>query len=201
MGYYVDGSVTPAGAKLGTLTEGLGFDLVTVDTAAGRSTGVDVSTEYVFKSQSDSDQQPAATNEVMQVRFGPALAAFNAFELAADGTLTCLQAGSYNFYSRLLVGRTGGSAGAADIFIRAKVNGVQTGPTVFAKVAGTDFVFPAIFNYYFDMNVGDTMVVELIRGSGGANEGGILRQSPTLAGWDEVPSAYIAITQTTGTLT
>ena len=199
MGYYVDGSVTPAGAKLGTLTEGLGFDLVTVDTAAGRSTGVDVSTEYVFMGQSDSDQQPAATNEVMQVRFGPADAT-SAFDLAADGTLTCLQAGNYNIYSRLLVGRTGGSTGAADIFIRATMNGVQTGPTVFAKVAGTDFVFPAIFNYHLDMNAGDALVVELIRGSSGANEGGILRQSPTLAGWGEVPSAYIAISQTTGTL-
>lgn len=199
MAYYIDGSVTPAGQKLGTLTEGIGFDLVTVDTAAGRSRGVSIDTKYVFIAQSDSDQQPNAVNEPMQVRFGPA-SSTSEFQLDADGTLTCLQSGTYEVYSRMLIGRTGGSTGEADIFMRALVNGNQVGPTVFAKVAGTDFVFPAIFHYYLSANAGDVMKVELIRGSTGANEGGILRQSPTLAGWDEVPSAYIAISQTTGVL-
>lgn len=199
MAYYIDGSVSPAGPKLGTLTEGIGFDLVTVDTAAGRSSGVSIDTKYVFIAQSDSDQQPNAVNEPMQVRFGPA-SSTSEFQLDADGTLTCLQSGTYEVYSRMLIGRTGGSTGEADIFMRALVNGNQVGPTVFAKVAGTDFVFPAIFHYYLTANAGDVMQVELIRGSTGANEGGILRQSPTLAGWDEVPSAYIAISQTTGVL-
>ena len=48
------------------------------------------------------------------------------------------------------------------------------------------------------MAAGDTMTMEVARDSAGTNDGGLFAVSPTIAGWNIVPSATVVVNKFVG---
>lgn len=147
-------------------------------------------------SESYVDQNPSATNTPLQVSFGGASATTYA-SLAADGLITILQTGYYEFRVRLNVGRST-STGVSNTLARLLVNGSQVGPTQSLKLNGVQFNIPLEFTFALTLPATTQITFQILRDSSGANDGGIFAFDPTPAGWNNAASADLLITHWTG---
>lgn len=152
--------------------------------------------QTVLSSFSSVNQTPSAVNTPLQVVFGTAQSVTDV-SITAGGTLTFNTSGNYLIDIFLRFGRTGAS-GTAIILNRLLKNNAQilnsTGASLTA--AAQTITFSAAIP--MAMSVGDTLKLEIARDSAGANDGGLYVISPTIGGWNIVPSATIVVSKFVG---
>lgn len=155
-----------------------------------------VSLASALISQSLVNQNISGTDNPLQVNFGAANAN-TSVSVDSGGTITFLEDGSYLVNVDLHVGRSN-NTGTATIYARALVNDQPYGPTYNVEITSDvstrniHFMLP---NHYIS---GDTIKIQVIRESTGANDGGLYTRNPTLAGWENTPSAAVVIQKIIG---
>ena len=134
-------------------------------------------------------QQPTTLGTAIQVEFGAANAAPE-LSLAANGTLTCNVSGAYAIRFKLQFGRSGAS-GVSYLMTRILKNGVQFGVTQSTRLSSSDSIIPTDSRVVMGLLAGDTVKMELVRDSIGANSGGLYQQAASTPGWLAAPSALL----------
>lgn len=163
----------------------------------GDNITVTVAQERLLYAFSAVTQEPAAIGTNLQVIFGAAQAG-PVVSLAANGAITFLVAGAYDIRLLLQFGRLG-TSGIAEVFGRALMNGVQIGQIVHTKLNDAEFSIPCTFDFIVNVQANDVLTIQIRRGSGGTNAGGIF--TATDAGWGNSPSARIIVARTIGIVT
>ena len=133
-------------------------------------------------------QQPSALGTAIQVEFGPAQTTTE-LSLSATGTITCNVTGTYAFRFKDQFGRSG-ATGISYLMTRILKNGVQFGVTQSTRLSSSDSIIPTDSRVVMQLLAGDTVQMQLIRDSIGANSGGLYQQ-PSSHGWGAAPSALI----------
>ena len=161
----------------------------------GAASGVPVASTQILRAVSTAaDQQPSALDTALQVEFGAAqLGPTDPVQLAADGTLTINEAGSYFVLAVFQFGRTG-SAQVSHLYGRVLVNGSQVLNSVHARIEDGDVLIPLQLDIRFvSIPAGAAVTFEIIRDSAGNNSGGLFQADPTPTGWEVAPSASITV--------
>ena len=185
------GGTDPVNQSLGQMTQGLGFPLRDVEpsTAGG---AVNVVVERMLDAASFVDQTPTGIGVATQISFGDAQTE-TAFELEADGTLTCLVADEYVWRAKLVVGKDSGGNAVAQIYIRTLVNGVQAGPSSQVIIDSNRAEIPVDLEGTAFIDAGDVITFEFIRDTDGDDDGELRAGNPDVAGWAPSPSARLTI--------
>lgn len=150
----------------------------------------------VLESQSLVSQGPTALDTLHQVAFAAA-SSNSDVSIATNGTVTLTTAGLYSITFNLNFGRTT-NTGIAIMFARLLVNDVPTGFVQGVKVDTSVNVTPFNATILRKFNANDTVKIQLIRDSGGTNDGGLITLDPVLAGWANSPSAAIRVQKIAG---
>lgn len=192
MSFKLFGSADPVVTSLGDMTQGIGHDLVPVDSASpsGQQDVVEIN---VLSAASYVDQEPVGTDAPLQLTLGPAQTTPH-FDLDAAGAITVLQAGPYSFRIRMQFGRTSNPS-VAIMFARLLINGVQAGDSAYSSSSNSSDSEPATFSGDIELDVGDIVSLEIVRDSQGENSGGLYAQTPTLGDWADAPSVIVNVTQ------
>ena len=135
-------------------------------------------------------QQPATLGTAIQVEFGAAQATTE-LSLATNGTLTCNVSGTYAIRFKLQFGRSGAS-GVSYLMTRILKNGAQFGVTQSTRLSSSDSIIPTDSRVVMALLAGDTVKMELVRDSLGANSGGLYQQLSS-HGWLAAPSALLVV--------
>lgn len=141
-------------------------------------------------------QNPTGTDAPYQVTWGSGVVTADA-DIASNGIVTVLSAGLYAVTFNLNLGRTT-NTGIATLFARLLINDVFTGFVQAAKIDTSINVSVMNATIFRRFNVNDTIKVQLIRDSGGTNDGGLITLDPVLAGWENSPSAAIRLQKIVG---
>jgi len=152
-----------------------------------------VETEILINGSSFVAQNPIGTDNPLQIEFGTAVnGPTDPVQMDATGLVTFNETDEYAISFFFEYGRLG--AGQVSwLFWRIKVNGVQSGNSVFAKLDGANDDVPVQFEIARVFNEDDFFTVELMRDSQGNNTGGLLSETPTPIDWNRAPSANIVI--------
>lgn len=140
-------------------------------------------------------QEPTALNTAKKVEFGADQKTLSdPVMIDALGNVTFNQSGTYAVRVKLQAGRTGAS-GISILFSRILKNGVQIGVSAGAKMASSDFSYPAESKVTLqDIIAGDVFTVEIMRDSAGSNFGGIYGATSS-AGWNISPCALLVVSR------
>lgn len=86
------------------------------------------------------------------------------------------------------------NGGVAHLKFRALVNGVEAGyvKTIFIDQNTFDIPYEVTIPIYVP-TAGTTLKFEILRDSAGVDDGGLIRNATSLAGWGNTPSSYIQI--------
>lgn len=136
---------------------------------------------------------PDALDTVFQIEFGAAQA--NQYvDINVDGSVTFLQERVVTIRISVNVGRNGGT-GESELRLKAQLNGVNVGRTIPFTVDNNKIVFHDSNPFELSVSEGDELKLFMYRDSinGGNNSGGLYLKQSSLAGWDDSPSARIAI--------
>ena len=142
-------------------------------------------------------QQPSALGTAIQVEFGAAQSTPE-LSLSAAGTITCNVSGTYAFRFKLQFGRTG-AGGISYLMTRILKNGAQFGVTQSTRLSSSDSIIPTDSRVLIDLMAGDTVSMQFIRDSLGANSGGLFQQSSS-HGWGAAPSALLVASKVVGVI-
>lgn len=162
-------------------------------------TNIPVPVGYIpilFGSSNATVQQPSALDTPYTVEFGPGSATTDA-TLASNGTVTFHTAGDYFISLFLRLGRTSG-VGTAIMLNRLLVNGVQTLNSNGIKLSDADAIIPFSAGVVLTVTPGTIFSTQIARDSAGVNNGGLFRIAPTTLGWNQCPSASIAVSKYIG---
>ncbi len=152
--------------------------------------------QTVLSSFSSVSQIPAAVNTPLQVVFGAAQSTADV-SITAGGLVTFNTSGAYLIDLFLRFGRTGAS-GTAIILNRLLKNGAQILNSTGASLTASAQTIPFSAAIPMTMASGDTLRLEVARDGAGANDGGLYVISPTIGGWNIVPSATIIVSKFIG---
>lgn len=140
-----------------------------------------------------ASQQPTVVDTPHQIEFGPAVnTVSDPVMLSELGKLTVNKSGTYRIKFSAAIGRTGAS-GISNIYLRAVVNGTQAGQSIHTKMSSGDVYMPFSDEAWLYLPAGTEIVYEVLRDSTGSNFGGLFKGDPTLAGWNDNPSAAIRV--------
>lgn len=153
--------------------------------------------EHLFEGGHTSDQDPSGTDSPMVVSFGNSIS--NPYvSLDSSGVLTANETGLYRFTFTLNLGRPSGGTGVSILVWRILVNDLQISSTRAAQIATPDTSIPYQETIVLDLDQSDTVKIQLMRDSAGANDGGLRAHDPTLAGWLDQPSAAVSVARYVG---
>ncbi len=152
--------------------------------------------QTVLSSFSSVNQTPSAVNTPLQVVFGAAQSTADV-SITAGGLVTFNTSGAYLIDLFLRFGRTGAS-GTAIVLNRLLKNGAQILNSTGASLTAAAQTIPFSAAIPMTMASGDTLKLEIARDSAGANDGGLYVISPTIGGWNIVPSATIVVSKFIG---
>lgn len=141
-------------------------------------------------------QLPSAVDTALQVEFG-SLQTTTDVTLSALGLITFNTTGQYIVEATLRFGRTT-ATGSAIMFSRVKINGSQSGSSNAITLVDTALVIPYKHFHIYNATAGDTMALEIHRGSAGINNGGLYQTVPVLGGWNSSPSAVVTVSKFKG---
>lgn len=163
------------------------------------SSTVPITRENVLQAASTAtSQEPSAVDTPLQIEFGAAQGTpSDPIQIDALGNISVNTSDSYIFDLSLQYGRTGG-AGTSVLYARVLINGAQVGSSGYSIVDNADVVVPTSTEINLTLAAGDVVTFELIRDSSGVNSGGLFLGDPTLAGWNNAPTAEIGVTRFTG---
>jgi len=150
----------------------------------------------VLRAYSTVTQTPSALDTPLQVTFGAAQnSASDPVMINAAGLVTFNDAGNYSVRIKLLNGRTGAS-GTSTLFSRILHNGVAYGSPAAVKLTSSDVTIPTESRVVIVAETaGETLAVQIIRDSSGANYGGLVAQTAVAAGWGTAPSALLVVSR------
>lgn len=152
--------------------------------------------ESKLSSFSSVNQNPSAVNTPLKITFGPAQATADA-SISAAGVITFNTSGNYLVDIFLRFGRST-STGNAIILNRILKNGAQILSSNGLVLSASAQTIPFSAAIPLTMAAGDTMTMEVARDSAGTNDGGLFVISPTIAGWNIVPSATVVVNKFVG---
>ena len=145
---------------------------------------------------SSVNQNPSAVDTPLQITFGPAQATADV-SISAAGVITFNTSGNYLVDISLRFGRST-STGNAIILNRILKNGAQILNSNGVILSAATQTIPFSAAIPLTMAAGDTMTMEVARDSAGTNDGGLFAVSPTIAGWNIVPSATVVVNKFVG---
>ena len=197
----VEGQIADSGLnKLDTTSQSVAGPVVfnsTVKIGAGYAL-IGAKEEDIIRGFSTAEvQQPSALGTAIQVEFGAAQST-PALSLSAAGTITCNFSGTYAFRFKLQFGRTGAD-GISYLMTRILKNGAQFGVTQSTRLSSSDSIIPTDSRVLIDLIAGDTVSVQFIRDSLGANSGGLFQQTSS-HGWGAAPSALLVASKVVGVI-
>ena len=149
-----------------------------------------------LSSFSSVNQNPSAVNAPLQITFGSAQATADV-SISAAGVITFNTAGNYLIDIFLRFGRST-STGNAILLNRILKNGAQILNSNGVILSAATQTIPFSAAIPLTMAAGDTMTMEVARDSAGTNDGGLFVVSPTIAGWNIVPSATVVVNKFVG---
>jgi hypothetical protein len=151
----------------------------------------------VLQSFSSATQVPVSNDVPQTVVFGGAAAGADA-SIDSGGIITINTTGFYSFKFNLSFGRTS-AVGVALLFARLLVNGTPQGFVQGIRLPDEDTT--SIFQADVDLQLAaaTTVRVEMYRDAAGATNGGLIPVVTGLAGWDDVPSAWVRVSKMIGT--
>lgn len=152
--------------------------------------------QLIYGASVAANQSPSATNTPLQVEFGGAQTTADV-SLSAAGVLTFNTSGYYYVSYTLQHGRAT-STGSAIIFDRILYNGSQILSSYGCSLDANVQIIPYLVHLAIVANAGDNMLVQTVRDSAGANDGGLFRAVPTVSGWVACPSASILVSKLQG---
>ena len=152
--------------------------------------------ESKLSSFSSVNQNPSAVNTPLQITFGPAQTTADV-SISAAGVITFNTSGNYLIDIFLRFGRST-STGNAIILNRILKNGAQILNSNGVILSAATQTIPFSAAIPLTMAAGDTMTMEVARDSAGTNDGGLFVVSPTIAGWNIVPSATVVVNKFVG---
>lgn len=152
--------------------------------------------ESKLSSFSSVNQNPSAVNAPLQITFGSAQATADV-SISAAGVITFNTSGNYLVDIFLRFGRST-STGNAIILNRILKNGAQILNSNGLILSAATQTIPFSAAIPLTMAAGDTMTMEVARDSAGTNDGGLFVVSPTIAGWNIVPSATVVVNKFVG---
>lgn len=179
------GSTVDISEKIGTVTQGIGLELLPVE-------GNVIESGEKLIAESVADQNPVGLDTPLQVEFGSAQNT-EAIDLAADGTLTFKETGVYLVFSTYYFSRTS-SVGQVHFFIRLLKDGVQQGNPLGIIQTDDDITTPIFLSATVSVSgaVPTDYTIECVRDSDGVDSGG-LRSITSSIGWGQTPSARLRI--------
>jgi hypothetical protein len=193
------GNENPAASSLGDMTQGLGYPLRPVEASTTGGT-VNIINEDLIVSESLADQAPTAVDTPYQINYG---AGDSSPQVTVDaaGNITFLEAGDYIVSFRGTLGRIKQNATAV-VFMRGLLNSAEFPPISFVIVMpDNDVAFPVNLTFNTQFQVNDVLTIEMYRDSAGENDGSLFAVIPSLAGWEQAPSAAILISRTVAVAT
>ena len=143
-----------------------------------------------------ASQAPAVLDTPRKIEFGSGIVTADA-TLDSSGTLTIHTDGDYYITLFLRFGRTAG-AGTAILLNRFLLNGVQGLNSNGVKLPDQDSVIPFSASLNVTAVAGTTFELEILRDSGGINNGGLFRILPTTVAWNPCPSATLVVSKFIG---
>lgn len=149
-----------------------------------------------LSSFSSVNQNPSAVDTPLQITFGSAQVAADV-SISAAGVITFNTSGNYLIDIFLRFGRST-STGNAIIMNRILKNGAQILNSNGLILSAATQTIPFSAAIPLTMVAGDTMTMEVARDSAGTNDGGLFAISPTIAGWNIVPSATVVVNKFIG---
>ena len=152
--------------------------------------------ESKLSSFSSVNQNPSAVDTPLQITFGSAQTTADV-SISAAGVITFNTSGNYLIDIFLRFGRST-SAGNAIILNRILKNGAQILNSNGLILSAATQTIPFSAAIPLTMAAGDTMTMEVARDSAGTNDGGLFVVSPTIAGWNIVPSATVFVNKFVG---
>ena len=152
--------------------------------------------ESKLSSFSSVNQNPSAVNTPLKITFGPAQATADV-SISAAGVITFNTSGNYLVDIFLRFGRST-STGNAIILNRILKNGAQILNSNGLILSAATQTIPFSAAIPLTMAAGDTITMEVARDSAGTNDGGLFVVSPTIAGWNIVPSATVVVNKFIG---
>ena len=152
--------------------------------------------ESKLSSFSSVNQNPSAVNTPLKITFGPAQATADV-SISAAGVITFNTSGNYLIDIFLRFGRST-STGNAILLNRILKNGAQILNSNGLILSAATQTIPFSAAIPLTMDAGDTMTMEVARDSAGTNDGGLFAVSPTIAGWNIVPSATVVVNKFVG---
>ena len=145
---------------------------------------------------SSVNQNPSAVDTPLQITFGPAQATADV-SISAAGVITFNTSGNYLIDIFLRFGRST-STGNAILLNRILKNGAQILNSNGVILSAATQTIPFSAAIPLTMAAGDTITMEVARDSAGTNDGGLFVVSPTIAGWNIVPSATVFVNKFVG---
>lgn len=152
--------------------------------------------ESKLSSFSSVNQNPSAVNTPLQITFGSPQTTTDV-SISAAGVITFNTSGNYLIDIFLRFGRST-STGNAIIMNRILKNGAQILNSNGMILSAATQTIPFSAAIPLTMAAGDTMTMEVARDSAGTNDGGLFVVSPTIAGWNIVPSATVVVNKFVG---
>lgn len=144
---------------------------------------------------SNADQNPTGTDVPLQISYGTAQGTPTVDEVALDaaGTVTLRDPGTYWLRYVHTFGRTG-SSGTSILFARTLVDGAQFSTSAEVRLDNANVVTPFEYSFPFVTTTSNVEVsVEFFRSSTGADSGGLISNTPNLAGWNDTNSASVLV--------
>lgn len=155
-----------------------------------------ISIASLLEATSTTTQNPAGLDSPYQVVFGGGNSNSDV-SVASNGVITISTTGLYLITFNMNFGRST-NVGTAKLVARLLANGAATGFTQFTQIDASTDIKPFNASLLRGFNAGNTITVEIIRDSTGANDGGLYTFNPALAGWTDSPSAAVRIQRVAG---
>lgn len=145
---------------------------------------------------SSVNQNPSSVDTPLQITFGSAQTTADV-SVSAAGVITFNTSGNYLIDIFLRFGRST-STGNAILLNRILKNGAQILNSNGVILSAATQTIPFSAAIPLTMAAGDTITMEVARDSAGTNDGGLFVVSPTIAGWNIVPSATVVVNKFVG---
>jgi len=145
---------------------------------------------------SSVNQNPSAVDTPLQITFGPAQTTADV-SISAAGIITFNTSGNYLIDIFLRFGRST-STGNAILLNRILKNGAQILNSNGVILSAATQTIPFSAAIPLTLAAGDTITMQVARDSAGTNDGGLFVVSPTIAGWNIVPSATVVVNKFVG---
>lgn len=149
-----------------------------------------------LEAQSTTTQGPSATDTPYQVTFGSG-SSNSDVTVASNGVVTFNTTGLFLVTINMNFGRAN-NTGIAKVVARLLTNGSASGFTQISQMDTSVNFTPFHATVLRSFTATNTITVEILRDSTGANDGGLYTFDPALSGWTNVPSAAVRIQRIAG---